>query len=238
MLLKRKLQTKAPEGRPKEDRHNHILPCVDDGFRSVEASLAAIKRMSDEGWSEFVFTPHINRELFPGTDEKLLRKVFSEFSARIPEAWNVKTALAAEYMCVDGFERRVAEHPDTLLLYPDRSILVEMSYYFRSPNFESSLFELKQAGITPVIAHPERYPFMADDLSGIDHWCDMGCRLQLNWMSLDGVYGRESVKIMSYLLSNNMYSCVVSDLHSLYQLDHILEVRIPRKLEKYFNNLL
>ena len=237
-MLKRLLLTKSPAGRPKEDRHNHLLPCVDDGFRSVEASLAAIKRMSDEGWSEFVFTPHINRELFPSTDETLLRKVYSEFSARIPGDWNVKTALAAEYMCVDGLERRVSEDPESFLRYPDGSILVEMSYYFRSKNFETVLFELKQAGITPVIAHPERYPYMADDLAGIEHWCNMGCKLQLNWMSLAGVYGPQSVEILSFLLSQNLYSYVVSDLHSLSQLDRILEVRFPRKLEKYFNNLL
>lgn len=224
--------------RPKTDRHSHILPGVDDGFRNTEQSLAALQRMSGEGWRNFVLTPHINKELFPATDEALVKDAYFAFKAAIPKEWDIKTSLAAEYMCGEGFERRIAENPETLLCNDEGCCLIEMSYYYRSNNFEDAIFELGQAGITPVISHPERYPYMVDRIKDIEHWCDMGARLQLNWMSLSGVYGPESCQIIKTLLTSGLYSYVVSDLHSLHQLDHILDIRVKSKYMPFLEKII
>lgn len=204
------------------DIHNHLLPGVDDGFKHASDSLTAIRRMAEHGVREFVFTPHMNPDVYAHTDESVFRDVYESFKAQIPAGLGIKTHLAAEYMVVRGFEKRAA-HPETLLTYPDSSILVEMSFMYRSPNFESALFELGLAGLKPIVAHPERYVYMSDTLSDFDKWRDMGCRFQLNYVSLTGKYGRESVKILKYLLKNGMYDFVSTDLHSLDQLDSILE---------------
>jgi tyrosine-protein phosphatase YwqE len=133
-------------------------------------------------------------------------------------------------MVVKDFERRVTDHADELLTYPDGSILIEMSYMYRSRNFEDVIFELGMVGITPIVAHPERYLYMADQLGDFDHWVDMGAKLQMNYLSLTGQYGEASLKILRHLLKHGLYSFVATDLHSLSQLDRILTTKVDSRL--------
>lgn len=219
------------------DIHNHLLPGVDDGFRHSADSLNAIERMVRAGCREFVFTPHMNPDVYPNVGEELHREVYEKFRLMIPEELGVTTSLAAEYMVVNGFENRVSSRADELLTYPDGSILVEMSYYFRSANLEQTLFELNFAGFKPILAHPERYLYMVDCLSDFDRVVEMGCRLQMNMMSLTGAYGKDSIKILDYLLKRGLYSFIATDLHSLSQLDSILTFKpgffLRRKLAAF-----
>lgn len=207
------------------DIHNHILPGVDDGFRDPADSLEAIRLMTQHGCSGFVFTPHLNPDVYPDGSETKLREAYASFVSQIPAEWNVKTSLAAEYMVVGGFEKR-AERPEELLTYQDGSILIEMSYYFRSPNLEQTIFNLQMSGLNPILAHPERYLYMAKCLSDFDRLRDMGCRFQMNLLSLSGCYGPESMKILKYLKKKDWYDFSASDLHSVYQLEKILSIKI------------
>ena len=212
----------------KRDIHNHLLPGVDDGFRHAEDSLAAIERMAKEGCKHIVFTPHMNPDVYPDETEAHIREVYKEFSASIPAEWGVETWLAAEYMVVKDFQDRAADKE--LLTYSDGSILIEMSYYFKSDNIEETIFALNTEGYKPILAHPERYLYMVDNLREFDRLRDMGCRFQMNRLSLSGIYGGESLKIMDYLLSRGMYDFMATDLHTLSQLDRLAELSVRHKI--------
>lgn len=199
--------------------------------------------MADVGCKNIVFSPHLNPDVSPDMNEEKLRSRYEEFVKEIPVDWGVKTALAAEYMIVKGFEDRVAEHANQLLTFNDGSILVEMSYFYRSKNLEQALFNLKMAGLKPILAHPERYIYMADCLQDFDEIVEGGTRLQLNYMSLTGAYGKGSMKILQHLLREKMYSFVATDLHTLSQLDFILNSKpegwlLRRRWGKYFETIL
>ena len=228
---------KQPITLAKRDIHNHLLPGVDDGFRSADDSIRAIQKMVQNGVSEIVFTPHMNPDVYPDESETHFREVYTDFKEKINCSLSIvncqfSTALAAEYMVVKDFERRVTDHLDELLTYPDGSILIEMSYMYRSRNFEDVIFELNMAGVKPIVAHPERYLYMADCLEDYDRWVDMGAQLQLNYLSLTGQYGEASMKILRHLLKHNMYSFAATDLHSNAQLDRILSSKVDSKLLK------
>lgn len=192
--------------------------------------------MAQNGCQEIAFTPHMNPDVYPKESEAHFREVYAAFTPRIPQELGITTSLAAEYMVVNGFEDRVASEADTLLTYPDGSILIEMSYMFRSKNLEQAIFELNMAGLNPVLAHPERYLYMSDCLRDFDKILDEGCRLQLNYASLTGKYGSDSIKIMCHLLEHDMYSFVSTDLHSYNQLLGILEEEPLRKVRKAFES--
>lgn len=204
------------------DIHCHLLPGVDDGFRRSEDSLTAMQRMVAAGCREIIFTPHMNPDVFTGVTEQQHRDVYAQFRQLIPQEWGLTTHLAAEYMVVNGFHDRVARQADTLSVFPDRSILIEMSYYYRSRDLEQTIFELNMAGLKPILAHPERYLYMAGTLTDFDRIAESGCRMQMNMMSLTGRYGPESMKIMDYLLKRGLYSFMATDLHALPQLDQLL----------------
>ena len=42
------------------DMHSHILPGLDDGVKTIEESVAIVKRMLALGVRRFSFTPHIS----------------------------------------------------------------------------------------------------------------------------------------------------------------------------------
>lgn len=217
------------------DIHSHLLPGVDDGFKEEQNSLDAIQEMAANGCREIVFTPHVNPDVMPVIPEARLKEVYNSFALKIPEEWGVRTSLAAEYMIVNNFEDRL-RNPEELLTYPDGSILIEMSYYFRSENLENSVFDLVMAGYRPILAHPERYSYMADNLKDFEHLRDMGCRFQLNFMSLGGVYGPSSLHILTHLLKNKWYDFVATDLHTNSQLDRILAIKPERRVRKAFES--
>lgn len=218
------------------DIHNHLLPGVDDGFGSAEESLEAIRGLSAAGVGELVFTPHINPDVYPGSDEDRMRRVYEEFRPLLPEG--VKTSLAAEYMICADFEKDIAKRAGGLLCYEDKSILVEMSYFFRSPNLENALFELQMAGFKPILAHPERYLYMADSLEDFDRLHENGCRFQLNYISLTGAYGLDSLRIIRYLARRGHCDFVATDLHSIHQLERILSSNPAFLLRKPFTKFL
>lgn len=212
----------------KRDIHNHLLPGVDDGFRNADDSLAAIKRMAELGCKQIVFTPHMNPDVYPDETEAHIREVYNDLVARIPSEWGVETRLAAEYMVVKDFQNRAADKE--LLTYSDGSILIEMSYYYRSENLEETIFALNTESHRPVLAHPERYLYMVDNLHDFNRLRDMGCRFQMNRLSLTGIYGGESLRIMDYLLSRGMYDFMATDLHTLSQLDKLTDIKVRRKI--------
>ena len=218
------------------DIHNHLLPGVDDGFGSAGESLEAIGRMSETGVKELVFTPHINPDVYPQNDEDRMRQAYGLFLPLLPAG--IKTSLAAEYMICGGFEKNISKRAGGLLCYKDSSILVEMSYLFRSPNLEDALFELQMAGFKPILAHPERYLYMADSLEDFDRLHENGCRFQLNYISFAGVYGRDSVKIIRYLARRGYCDFVATDLHSVHQLERILSSNVALLLRRYCKQLL
>lgn len=217
------------------DIHNHLLPGVDDGFATAEESIEAVRSLSAAGVKDLVFTPHINPDVYPQNDEDLIRRAYGEFLPLLPAG--VKSSIAAEYMICSDFEKDIAKRAGRLLCYEDRSILVEMSYLFRSPNLEDALFELQMAGFKPILAHPERYLYMADRLEEFDRLHENGCRFQLNYISFTGAYGLDSLRIIRYLARRGHCDFIATDLHSLHQLERILSSNAALLLRKPFFRL-
>ena len=117
---------------PTIDIHSHILPGVDDGFQRTDDSVEALRRLSEIGMEEVVLTPHMHPGVFNELSEQDVKNAYARLKARIPKDIKIRTSLAAEYMIESGFEDR-AEDPD-LLTFKDDSILVEMSYMYKSKN--------------------------------------------------------------------------------------------------------
>lgn len=201
------------------DWHCHILPGVDDGFRSLEDSLEALSRYESLGVSEVWLTPHVMEDV-PSTTEALKNR-FSELC----DAYKgpLRLYLAAEYMMDNLFERRLRDRDLLPLGTGGKHLLVETSYYNPPAGLVEILKSIKTAGYFPVLAHPERYMYM--DMEDYSALMDGGVRLQLNLCSLVGMYGKEVQKKAFRLLRKGYFSIVGTDLHRLSQLDFLTKTR-------------
>lgn len=88
------------------------------------------------------------------------------------------------------------------------------------------LLRIKAKGYYPILAHPERYVYMGESdyrqLKGI------GVKFQLNLFSLVGAYGVETKKKAEWLLKNDFYNLMGSDIHRLA----LYEEMIRKKMQK------
>ncbi|MCQ2084339.1 MAG: capsular biosynthesis protein [Bacteroidaceae bacterium] len=202
------------------DWHCHLLPGVDDGVSHIEHSARILESMRSAGITTVVHTPHFNTEIFPDNTEAGISDAFARYRDALPPAVlnGMNLRLAGEYMVTNGFEQRNMQE---LLQIEPGKVLVEMSYMYPSRTIEDTVFNIRMAGLTPVIAHPERYLYWADRLEHFDRLHEMGALFQLNLLSLQGCYGPASVHIMEYLLKNGLYSYVGTDTHTEQHFKHI-----------------
>ncbi|MGL5417356.1 MAG: tyrosine-protein phosphatase [Clostridium sp.] len=198
------------------DIHSHILPKIDDGAKFGYETFEMIKLSIKDGVTDIVATPHYcvgyGEESFKEVKRsvKELRKLLKEenlnikvhygqevyYSTRILEDLteeNIGTINDGKYMLIE-FHMRALENEDEIF---------------------NNLYELRLKGITPIIAHPERYKYVQRNRSILNRFIEEGCLFQLNVGSILGRHGEETKKCAEILLKNKIYSFIGSDTHDL-----------------------
>lgn len=207
------------------DHHSHILPGVDDGVKKMETSLKVLEHYEQLGIAEVWCTPHVMEDI-PNTTEGLKARF-----AELCEAYQgpIKLHLAAEYMMDALFEERLEQGDLLKLGNAGNQVLVETSYFTPPMDMDGILRRIKQKGLYPVLAHPERYVYMNKER--YTELKDNGIRFQLNLSSLAGAYGSEAKDKALWILKKDYYNLAGSDLHSLRNADY-WSTRAPRALKK------
>ena len=201
------------------DWHSHILPGVDDGFKSISDSVKAIAEMEARGVRHLWLTPHIMEDC--PNETSMLRQRFEEL--KLAYDGSVTLHLASENMLDNLFEDRLDENDLLPLGESGRHLLVETSYYNPPMNMEGMLERVKRKGYYPVLAHPERYQYM--DNEDYIRLKEMGVLFQANYFSLVGAYGNTARKKLEWLLKKDMIDLMGSDLHRFSVLTNLLNER-------------
>lgn len=212
-------QTLAESGilRGMIDYHSHLLPGVDDGVQTVEESLEILRLYEQLGIQEVWFTPHIMEDI-PNTTAGL-RSRFEQFQKNY--TGNIRLHLAAEYMLDNLFKERFA-HRDLLPIGEEGNHLLIETSYFNSPvDLYTMLDKIKAVGYYPILAHPERYMYMQKP--DYHELKERNIKLQLNFPSLYGQYGKEVQKKAHWLLQSDMYNYAGMDVHKLQTFTNLLK---------------
>ena len=190
------------------DIHSHILPGIDDGAKNIEDSLNLISDMKKLGFSKIVGTPHTYTGLYDNTNESI-KKSFNKLNKKKPKDLEIK--YASEYM----LDKTIIEKAKNknLLCVKDNLVLVEMSYIAPPYKLYEIIFEIRVNGYLPILAHPERYPFIQDFETYLK-LKKVGCLFQANLLSCVGYYGKSVVKVLDKLIKKEMIDFVGSDIHN------------------------
>jgi protein-tyrosine phosphatase len=207
------------------DLHCHYLPGVDDGVRTLAESQRLLVSLASLGYDRVVATPHIRSGMFENRRPGLTR-AFDELvgllgtSLEAPQPGLPKLGLAAEHYFDDVFVGLVGARE--ALPYPGgKAILVEFHYELWPRGIERQLFRLEVAGLTPVLAHPERYRELEKRSDALESLLDHGVRSLLDLMSLTGKYGERSRRTAERLLEEGLYDAACSDCHRPEDVDHV-----------------
>ncbi len=193
------------------DIHSHILPGIDDGAATIEASIRLIKGLQGFGVAQFIATPHIISHVWDNTHEQILAKAANTVLELEKRSCTIPLRAATEYMMDDNFVKLFKS--SELLTLKDNYVLVEMSYINAPIQLYSIIFDLQVAGYIPILAHPERYLFYHKNFDEYKKLKRSGCLFQLNLLAIVGYYGNEIMKIAEELLLKGMYDYVGSDVH-------------------------
>lgn len=210
------------------DIHNHILPGIDDGAKTVEDSLELINGMGEFGVKRFIATPHIMHNYYPNTPETIKEAHTTLRNALLEnELTDIAISTAAEHMVDDNFENLLDEG-GVMPLGKDH-LLVEMSFLQASINLDSALEKTKHKGYFPVLAHPERYLYYQGKKSIYRAFKKRRTQLQLNLLSLGEYYGAETHKIAHSLLDEKLIDFAATDLHHTRHLEELKKVQLTEK---------
>jgi tyrosine-protein phosphatase YwqE len=206
------------------DMHSHILPGIDDGAPDIETSLALIRGLKELGYRRLIATPHIMWDMYRNTPAIIQEKLNLVREAVAREGIDIKIDAAAEYF-LDEHVEGLLEKKERLLTVSENNVLVEFSMAFPPMNIKDIIFEMQMQDYQPIIAHPERYVYLQRNKEFYTELKDMGCIFQLNILSLSGHYGRTVTELAGYLLKNNFYSLVGTDLHHTGHLEGLGTLR-------------
>lgn len=194
------------------DIHSHLLPNIDDGSKSLTETQNLIAKLKLIGFSKLITTPHIIEDVWKNTPQIITNKHQETVQFLEKNNENIPLKAAAEYM-MDGNFYDLIKKEEKLLTLKDNFVLVEMSYLSPPLQLYDILFEMQISGYQPVLAHPERYNsyhFNTDEYKKLKK---AGCLFQLNLLSTVGYYGPMVSKTADFLLKNNMFDYVGSDVH-------------------------
>ena len=224
--------TPADYGALQVDMHSHLLPGIDDGSPDMDTTLQLIRRLQAMGYRKLITTPHIYWDYYRNTPAIIHEQLALVRQALAAEGLDVELDAAAEYFLDEHFEQELQD--GTLLTLPGRHVLVEMSFFAPYPNLHQTLFNLRSAGYRPILAHPERYLYLAGDFGQFDRIRSYGCALQVNILSLSGHYGKPVKNLALQLLEHNLVDFLGTDLHHARHADTLDKLR----QESFFKRIL
>lgn len=194
------------------DMHSHLLPGIDDGSGNMATSLELIRGLHSLGYRKLITTPHIFWELYPNTPEIIAEKLDWLQKTLQEEGIEIELKAAAEYFIDEHFEEALRSKKPFLPISANK-VLVEFSMVTAPMDLQHVLFEMQIQQYQPIIAHPERYVYLAGRKEFFDELKEAGCLFQLNLLSLVGYYGKGVQELAEYLCKKNYYDFAGTDLH-------------------------
>lgn len=190
-----------------KDLHNHILYGIDDGSTCYDKTIELLKKLENNGITHMVVTPHyiINSKYNCNNQDK------GKIIDKIRDKTNIQIYMGNE-VYIDNDIIKYIEKGDISTINNTNYLLVEFPLVERLDCAYDILFRLREAGIIPIIAHPERYHYLkVDDLIKL---IDLGCLLQGNITSLVGKYGKKAQSNLKLLIKMHMIHLLGTDVHN------------------------
>lgn len=201
------------------DVHAHLLPGVDDGCKTVDESLACGRRLVAAGYAHAFCTPHVWPDLPHNTVERI--------PARVADLQRHLDAAGVRLKLFPGGELSLRpEMPDgaaeTIVSYGMRRRFVLFDIWVdRLPAFfKPAVRWLQSAGVTALLAHPERMRAVQLDPGLVRLFTDeLGLRLQGNLQCFSDPVGTPTRTLAERFIRDGAYFVLGTDLHNPQSMD-------------------
>ena len=201
------------------DIHSHIVFDVDDGPKTIEDSRALLEESYRQGVRTIISTSHRRKGMFE-TPEAKIEENFKQVQELAKEVADDLTILygAEIYYTSDILDK--LEQEKIPRLADSQYALIEFSMITPYKEIHTALSNVLRLGVTPVVAHIERYHCLENDEKKVRDLINMGCYTQINSSSVlkPKLFG-DTYKFMKkraqFFLEKDLVHFVASDMHNL-----------------------
>jgi len=202
------------------DLHSHVLYGLDDGAKTRDESLALLRIAHANGTTDIVATPHANSRF------AFTPAIISERIAELAPQTPVTIHRGCDFhLHLSNIQDAVA-HPRKYTIDAGAYLLVELSEAAVFSGTERILSTLIEAGMVPIITHPERHRQLQSQPEMLAPWIELGCFVQVTAGSVTGLFGKSAARCAHWLVESGMAHFVSSDAHGS-------ETRTPDLREAY-----
>jgi len=189
------------------DLHSHVVPSGDDGAQTLAQGLELCELAAGKGTEVLYATPHVS-PMVPLTEarEGTARAAFQELRELSP----LELRLGWE---LTPWPALLREEPARYALEGTDAVLVEVPFLGPADGFLALAEHIELAGLTPLVAHPERTEAVRADPDLPRRLAGRGWPLQVNATSLLGRHGQEAEEIGWRLVEDGLAAAVASDGH-------------------------
>jgi protein-tyrosine phosphatase len=197
------------------DLHSHVLPGVDDGADTLDEAVAICRQAAREGTTVIVATPHLRHESWWNDDRDLLVDRFHTLRTAVGD--EIEVLLGGEIAINSESVEELGRLPqgELLTLAGSRYVLLELDFRGFGPDPVEVIYETEIAGYKPILAHPERLPWLMADFGLMAALVENGALCQLTAMSLTGELGPGLRERSLRLIEKGWAQFVASDTHDL-----------------------
>ena len=188
-----------------------------------------LRGLREAGFDFVVATPHMRPGMFDNDRASLERAYELMQPALAAQRDMPRVHLSSEHFFDDVVFARLLR--GEALPYPGgKAVLVEFGTGAFPARAQHRFFDLRRAGLVPVLAHPERYESVWKDDGCLEPLLDAGADLLLDVCALIGKYGRQPQRAAEKLLEEGAYEAACSDAHRPADVDYV--VRALARLEE------
>ena len=195
------------------DIHTHILPGIDDGAKDDQMTLNMLRMAEQDGTRIMIATPHYYYPQYIGTEEEIQQKVKYVNQLAHKNGIRVEVLQGREIM-LDHYTIEDIKQGIMGSLNNSQYLLVELSMQEWKPYYLSHMYELQLMGYSLIIAHPERYPYVQEDITMLNPLIKEGAIFQMTASSITGLHGKKVQRVSKELIRQGAIQLIASDTHS------------------------
>jgi protein-tyrosine phosphatase len=193
------------------DLHSHILPGLDDGARTPSESVEIARAALEDGITVIAGTPHV-RDDWP-TEAESMERAVAELRAELEASKVHLDVRPGGEVALDWTVKLSVDELRRFGLGGSRYLLVETPYHGWPLQLPGVLLSLRDQGLVPVLAHPERNVEVQTRPERLGPLVEGGVLVQITAASVDGRIGRRARDCGLRLVRAGLAHLLASDAH-------------------------
>lgn len=215
------------------DIHSHLLPGLDDGVQSFDQAEEIILYFQKLGYQKIITSPHVMSDAYRNTTEGITQRLNDLRRHLSEKGISIHIDAAAEYYLDEALIKMI-QQDQPLLTFGKKYLLFETNFITEPLNLKEFIFLATTKGYKPVLAHPERYLYLQNDIRKAEDLIDRGVLFQINISSITGYYSKGVQTTANKLIEKGWVHLLGSDCHIL---QHAKLIEAAHQL-KYFRKAI